>query len=440
MTSENNIEEKLEKLAQAISPDDTLIENVMSRIDAEPVAGSYISPARNIWRTIMKSPITKLAAVAVIIIVCLTGLILWKSTGSGIALADVLTKIEQATGYMYRLRSTITKQQNTSKWAYTVLITPDGIKSTLEMMDPKPKNKKFVAPEMYLLPKKNALIAVSHETKTYIRMKFEDTLLEDYKERYNDPAAIIKQILSCNHTNLGKSVLDGIMVEGFQTTDPAYKPGFFGLFGQADLGSEPEKVDVKIWVDVNTFLPVRSEEDVLEKDGTYIHEVSSDFRWNVPAGEAGFEPEIPDDYKSVGGVGDINVPALNEENTINGLKLFANLAGEYPDNLSRETFYEKAKKLTGSDATSWKDLTDDEKTKITNDYYILKRPGEFYETLVLDEKEPAYYGETVGPDDADKVLLRWKLGDGRYRVIFGDLHADTVTTEALKKLETALQQ
>jgi len=35
----------------------------------------------------------------------------------------------------------------------------------------------------------------------------------------------------------------------------------------------------------------------------------------------------------------------------------------------------------------------------------------------------AYYGTTVKPNDKEKVLLRWKLDDGRYEVIFGDLRA-----------------
>jgi hypothetical protein len=58
--------------------------------------------------------------------------------------------------------------------------------------------------------------------------------------------------------------------------------------------------------------------------------------------------------------------------------------------------------------------------------------------LVQDKKEPAYYGESVTPADTDKVLLRWKTLDNGYRVIFGDLHADTVTPEKLAELEKAL--
>jgi len=62
----------------------------------------------------------------------------------------------------------------------------------------------------------------------------------------------------------------------------------------------------------------------------------------------------------------------------------------------------------------------------------------FYMTLLQDKKEPVYYGESVGPDDADEVLLRWKVSEGRYRVIFGDLLVLDVTAEELAELEAAL--
>jgi hypothetical protein len=31
--------------------------------------------------------------------------------------------------------------------------------------------------------------------------------------------------------------------------------------------------------------------------------------------------------------------------------------------------------------------------------------------------------------------LRWKLDDGRYEVVFGDLHTETVTVKQLRVLE-----
>jgi hypothetical protein len=65
----------------------------------------------------------------------------------------------------------------------------------------------------------------------------------------------------------------------------------------------------------------------------------------------------------------------------------------------------------------------------------LQSIGFFYMTLVTDKKEPVYYGESVGPDDADKVLLKWKVSDDHHRVIFGDLTAKEVTADELNKLE-----
>ena len=71
MTDKETIEKKLEKLAQAIGPDETLVENVMSRIDAKPIGESK----RIKRRIIMKSPIAKFAAsaAAVIILAILLG-------------------------------------------------------------------------------------------------------------------------------------------------------------------------------------------------------------------------------------------------------------------------------------------------------------------------------------------------------------------------------
>jgi hypothetical protein len=97
MTSEKNVEEKLEKLAQVISPDETLIENIMSRINAQPIASPFIGPAQNIWRKIMKSKITKLAAAAVIVIAIVPSIIfLDKSVAPTYAVTDLPGLFEKA--------------------------------------------------------------------------------------------------------------------------------------------------------------------------------------------------------------------------------------------------------------------------------------------------------------------------------------------------------
>lgn len=52
-----------------------------------------------------------------------------------------------------------------------------------------------------------------------------------------------------------------------------------------------------------------------------------------------------------------------------------------------------------------------------------------------DFPEGVYNGKTVTPRDTTKVLLRWRLDDGDYRVIFGDLKSATVSAARLREIE-----
>lgn len=61
-----------------------------------------------------------------------------------------------------------------------------------------------------------------------------------------------------------------------------------------------------------------------------------------------------------------------------------------------------------------------------------------YEYLVQQGVDVAYYGDGVSPEDSDAVLMQWKLPDGRYRVILGDLTERDVGAEELIKLQTRM--
>ncbi len=77
MTAKEPIEEKLEKLAQAIGPDETLVENVMNHIDTKSIGESErIEKLRTklIARRFIMNRFTKLAAAAVIIVAVLAGI------------------------------------------------------------------------------------------------------------------------------------------------------------------------------------------------------------------------------------------------------------------------------------------------------------------------------------------------------------------------------
>jgi hypothetical protein len=235
-----------------------------------------------------------------------------------------------------------------------------------------------------------------------------------------------KETRESKYESLGRSTVDGIEVEGFQKRWDEGNPGVS-----------------TIWVDVKTRLPVRYEEDNMHgKMRTRIAQY--DFQWDVPIDAAQFEPVIPDDYTRIAGI-PVKMPAATEENAIKGLKLYADLSGNYPvtpnwSNNHKWSAFEKSDTPAAKRfQEETKELTKDEKAdRLADTLMPMHGLGRFCIRLIREGKDSAYYGKTVTPKDADKVLMRWKVSGNEYRVIFGDLHTQTVTAEALAKLEKAL--
>jgi len=408
----------------------------------------------NIWRIIMKSPITKLATAAVVVIACLIGLSFWRTTGSGIALADVLARIEKANAFGSSRQWSESEKitgEDPNKPPYvddarTYLISQEyGLKfkeQPKEQPDPNGGESTFL--EEYWLLQKKTKISISHKKKEYTREEFEDDWLERQLEWpwANDPRVLVKEILGCKYESMGRATIDGIEVEGFQTTDPNW------------VGNAPNirQVDVKMWVDVKTWLPVRYEEAYVyfeEKRQRFehTHSVMHDFRWDVVVDAAEFEPPvIPDDY--TGTV--VKWPSINEENAIQGLKLWVELLGNYPKSIMdmivlrdftalRSAFEKSETPAAMRLKEELKGLSQSDKT---NRLRVAMLPmqclNKFRIKLGGDKKDPAYYWKIVTPKDTDKVLMRWKVSDNEYRVIYGDLHAETVTPDKLAELEKAL--
>jgi hypothetical protein len=383
----------------------------------------------------MKSPLTKFATAAIVAIACLIALSLWRGTESGIALADVLARIEKVKSVRWQWSYKITGgDPNTSKPSDETRVTwlasqEYGSKSTWEWLDPNGEWSQYV--ERYFLPQKKTWIDIYPIEKIYICQELEDAEVEEMQHNIN-AGNYLKDILQNKYESLGKSTIDGVEVAGFRITDPNW---FLRL-------GKNQQVEHKIWVDVKTLLPVRY--DILASaevdkmvDRLIHHIVMQDFQWDVPVDAAEFEPPISDGYT----VRVIKLPPSNEETAIHGLKQCVELLGRYPEKISdldlqlRESKTPAALRLQ----EEIKGLTEEEKANRLKDALLsLKGLGRFYAGLQDDRKDPAYYGETVTPKDADKVLMRWKVSDNEYRVIYGDLHAETVTAEKLAELEAGL--
>ena len=48
---------------------------------------------------------------------------------------------------------------------------------------------------------------------------------------------------------------------------------------------------------------------------------------------------------------------------------------------------------------------------------------------------PAYYGDRVSAESPQAVLFRWKIDGDTYRVVFGDLKTEDVSSDKLIQLE-----
>ena len=314
----------------------------------------------------------------------------------------------------------------------TALFSEDlGMKMTIEMdmKMPGANDSMTMAQEMYMLPRQNRMVTIMPEQKKYMQIDFDDALFEEKRKQNNDPRAMVEQILNCNYVSLGRSTIEGVEVEGFQTTDPNYMGALMG------------QIDVKIWVDVKTQLPVRSEMDMQMTNNMHMHAVIHGFAWDVSVDASEFEPVIPDDYTTLGG-GPLQMPAMNEETAIQGLKLFAELSGRYPEKLDMVTLMsvmkDIAKRSVADGHQPEKDDMDEHVEEIRKTLAPVMGIGSFYMSLSQDQKHPAYYGDVVAPQDADQVLMRWQVSETEYRVIFGSLHAETVSAEVLAELEKTL--
>jgi hypothetical protein len=408
----------------------------------------------NIWRLIMKNSLTKFAAAAVLLIACMAGLTMINTT-SNVALADVLEHIKQAKAFFYQSdASNVIEMMGTemNQDIHTMVwISQDyGMRMDMEMemSSPNDPNRQTNSAQSYLLPEQNEIITIMPSQKQYIRVELDAKQTLEARQEVNDPNLMVEQILECKYISLGKSTVDGIEVEGFQTTDPNYGGGMY----------RSGQVDIKLWVDVKTQLPVKIEEDIQLDDQMNTHSITYDFQWDIPVDAAIFEPVIPDDYTSFT-TEPIQV-GLDENAVMKGLKLLADMTGKYPEKLDLAELLSLLKEFMETIPETPEDTEalspflkqiKEESEGLSREEIMQKGKDlgldltmsvmglqAFHAQLVQEDKDPAYYGDIITPDDAGQVLMRWKVSDNEYRVIFGSLYAETVTADVLAELEKNL--
>jgi outer membrane lipoprotein-sorting protein len=436
----NNVEDILRKMGGEDVPADVRkIAEETSRDFDKTLMQTRQSKHYFLWENIMKSKVIKLAAAAVIVMGILLVINFLVGTGSSVALADVLKKVEQVQAFMYKMKMIMTGSMGpgmpsmNTEMDYTITISNSyGMKWDVNTIDVNTGRKEMC--KLYMLPERKLMLTIMPEQKKYMQMEFDDDMLAKMRKQNNDPREMIKQIMNHQYTELGRSEIDGIEVQGFRTTNPA--------FG----GGAMEDVNVVLWVDAEKRLPVRMEIDGKMGEQIQVSAVIYDFQWDVPVNASEFEPVIPEDFTAFPAEG-MKMPSMTEEAAIGGLRFFAEITGQYPKNLNLMNLMQEFAALKDHTNLTEAGLkiqeemkqmqTDEERAKRAMEMMQpVQSLGMFYMALVQDKKEPAYYGDKVTAEFGHAVLMRWKTDEGQYRVIFGDLTAEDVNAERLAELES----
>ncbi len=383
----------------------TLHDVLQAQEKTKKLSSAGIQPS--VWRIIMKSKITKFAAAAVVLITF--GIIAYNHTGSidgsRVAWAAVMEKVEQCSGFKSRI---IARTEKMGEIEYQIF-DAGQLGSRIDVY----KDANLITIK-YSNPAEHTIYGVMPEPKKYSKIILSEKEWERAQAENKDPRTFLKLFLGEAHTSLGESNINGIKVEGIEVKSPKIANGIFG------------NATGRLWVNVQNELPVKMEiEGILTEQKMYI--VMDKFEWDVRIDPAFIEPNIPADYTLTS---EIKLPEKSEQSLIDGLKKFSELSGgQYPKDLHIMELVKEAAKLRKQSPNS-------EQQKL-EDYAVIMAATAYYTKLEKDGNEPEYHGG-VSADEKDLVLMKWKIGEGKYRRVYGDLHTDTQDTAEMVEMALKL--
>ena len=271
------------------------------------------------------------------------------------------------------------------------------------------------------------MVMVQPPLNIVIKMHGLDQVTDD--PRRTSPDMFIQRFLEmaeeADH-DLGITEIDGHQVQGFEVSASKLGLEFPGSgWESGDEDASPSGA-ARLWVDVDTDLPVRMEVALsLEIAGGRMLAVYDQFEWDVPVADDVFVLEIPEGMREI----ELTLPPLTEATLLEGLKLFVDAAGRYPVSLDPTNIsvqFSMAYVTSGRIEIDPADPAGALTNALVDDALKVSMACAFVQQLAADGHEPEYFGDVVTPEDADEVLVHWKLDDGRMRVIYGDLRVETV--------------
>jgi hypothetical protein len=266
-------------------------------------------------------------------------------------------------------------------------------------------------------PLEGPTLMVSPPARSYFELDISEFALQD-ETVARSPQTWLEQIKKLEveaDTELGRDVIDGEPVVGFKVD--GRKLGF-----ESPQGKDASEAAMEIWVNELTQRPARIVVHVPMPGAQKPMSVVMDqFEWDKPLDAAIFEPDIPDDYVKL----DVKFRTPSEETLLYALEKIGELSGgRYTSSLQTVTTISELAEMLSDEARA--EIAGKGEQGMMQTALEVASGCAYYMKLVRQGSEPEYFGKTVTADDADEVLLRWRLDDGNMRVIYGDLHVETV--------------
>jgi len=357
-------------------------------------AAARATDALKIRRTIMKSPMTKIAVAAVIIIAVLIGI---NPFGSSITFADVVKPLLNARTLILDIVVNTDGpdvDEDTDPVVHDVIVD-QRIRRVVSLQEHLVNIFDTESAKMITLHT-DGKVAVYSDIQGHVQditQNYMTFLLDIITDLQNNPDFEAEKI--------GEKEIDGQKVVGFLARD------------------------LTIWADAETGLPVR-----IEGQSPRLSVIYKNFQFNIPVEElqSQVSMEMPDGYKLVeskGGEFDMGTPT--EQDLVDCLRIWAEdlMDGNFPETIGMT---ELTKMLPQIEAKLAESITSE--AEGTQKGMSLGK-GMLFEMSLRDRQ---YVGSGVKVGEADKAVF-WYLPDGSdtYRVIYGDLSVKDVAAEDLPK-------
>jgi len=368
---------------------DRVLGNVLRALDESEKQKSGAT-APNIWRTIMKSPVTKLAAAAVIIIAVLFVVYQFGGSIESSAFAQVANKLRSAITLIYTATtsSQVEIEMAFKEPGYMRTTMPGGLVTVIDWAQGKgisilPSRKQFIEMEMSNLP-------------------------HDPAQQQFNVIEKLRTLPDRADEELGTNEIDGRALQGFRVTE--------------------EDVINTVWIDPQTRDLVRVETEFINAPGMNV--VMTNFQFDVDLDDSLFSLTPPAGYTRIEVQADVS--GVTEQDLLEYLRAWSSWTkdGTFPPTFNPMELQKVSMEMEQQGKFGDGQTTEQQRNRDAMTMYR----GIMFLTQLPAESNWRYAGEDVKFGDANTAIFWYRPeGSETYRVIYGDLSVKNVAPGNLPK-------